>query len=1651
MFSFGIPFIATFALNIPASGWSGSTATVYLGLVSRTYRSTSVFPAPTTANSSTSGFYAWRISSGGVISIQEGTNNATASWTNLNNSTGTYTQPSTLSQANYGSTATFSIIYSGNTGTPGQFQYAINGTVFCTSVVTNPSTNITPLGLGLYINGAQNVFPIRQPIVRVTFSQGLGATGPTGNTGNTGATGLTGPTGALAPGNWTVDTTNTQNLYLLRGNTMIATSLPSTTSATLFKLFSNEVFIPSIAYSVFFRFSGITFPNSAFNIYFGLVSNSVRTFSTAIDQPGWTANGPTSGTYLFKITFNNNVNTPATVINEGGAGAINLTTAQSVTTNSTIGISYQPTSSGGGRFTYLINGIVVYTSTQSLQANIPPLGAALFIPTGFYHSGGVPINSPIGSITVINGSTAGPTGDTGNTGPTGLTGAMGPGNWSVDTSKTINAMIQPGMSNMMTVTANTASRFFSNETYPLNVPFSAFLRLNFGTSFPTSGNMAFGLTSNPNEVSTINVADSSMPNIFTGLNVFYMTFPSSGNILSFNIRESTNVTTTSTNTGVTFTHNSAPSATPLNITWVSPYGGQGSPTVNITPTSILGVVYLPNSSTSGTVNYIIDGIVVARSIVPFGTWLPAGTGPSTTFAMGYWNNSTVIPARTNLGLATFSQNVGATGPTGQTGLTGNVGPTGMAGLGTYTWDTANIANAKTSGVNVQSINQTPLTAASNPPASLSSNTFLPPTAVVNFADSAKFPFAFTNEGYTDPFSIAFVLENTGVPDVTRGTTAAAFNLYFGLTQNKRSSLTSTDSLSASSYQALTGEMSPPTPFATRPSGAWSNDLVPAFDYMFSVGRARNGWNLTSMIENGGANGSSAPNYKETLFSNNTDTPFITSMFVGATKFTYLNIAFDGTSIIYTVNNRKWRQIYNVGPLQNPLYGAIMLGILPSSVRVSIASFTRVGSSVPGPRGPMGSSVLSIKPINNTPSSPAIEYNSTSNLALSGNVVAFNNVTNTGSNVDVGGEWAFITAPIVSGTTVNFVINLPEGYNSTTAVKRIEVGLRRIRNTIGGTPGADITLESPSKNAPSVDSFIDYSIYIVNDRFMIRATPLVSVNTVNPASTINNTTTSANYGRLSVLTSTGSYTNATGGTDVTLLGDTNQAQWYIGPGTEPLTLNISIVFSGSSISYYINGNVVTTRLGNSVPCILSSAPYYAAVRVLSTPPVSGISNDTISMNLLPAAGATGAFTSTNLTLVSKAPSTVLNLGNANSISVVKSGPVTFSDNPFVFSANPLTGPFVLNFMFNTDRGASQAAADGSAVSGAEHAVEFAVGFVTTVEARESFNAQGSNTFTYGMMVNGTAVGYKLNTGGPVTVGANPATASPNPAAVAGMSTSATQTIPRGGNHSLQIRFDGTNMSYYVDGVIVAGTGFTFAPTNRGPYYLVMSFANSNQFSSIPLGQTVPPTNFTLQVTMSELFGSTNLLGTTLTHLQTFTTAYTMVAAASALALTPYVSFTKDNTNSSTATAEVVYTTADGLFTYSATDGTSKAMINLTINVAAAATFNMRYLVFASGVTTPKITGPTIPASGTGAAWGLTMKVSFILSNGDRFILQAWGSATPFLAGSTVIVEKLPVAQGGGGKAGEEQRWINVKPIPKRHPSRKSSLRISRMSTKKGGRK
>ena len=285
----------------------------------------------------------------------------------------------------------------------------------------------------------------------------------------------------------------------------------------------------------------------------------------------------------------------------------------------------------------------------------------------------------------------------------------------------------------------------------------------------------------------------------------------------------------------------------------------------------------------------------------------------------------------------------------------------------------------------------------------------------------------------------------------------------------------------------------------------------------------------------------------------------------------------------------------------------------------------------------------------------------------------------------------------------------------------------------------------------------------------------------------------------------------------------------------------------------------------------------------------------------------------------------------------------------------------------------------------------------------------------------------------------------------MTNTATQTVPLGGNRSVQLRYDGTNISLYFDGQLITptpGQNHTFVPATKGPYYLVMSFANGDQNPGIPAGQTTPPTNFTLQVTSSELFGGTNLLGTTLTHLQTFTTNATFSNTAPGASPTPALALTKDAINSSATPAEVVYN--NGSFTYTPSDGSSRAMINLTINVSAGATFNMRYLIFAAGQTVPKATvgtGPTIPASGTGTAWGLTMKTSFILNAGDYFILQAWGPASAnFTTLSNVIVEKLPVAQGGGA-----QRWVNIQPIPKRHPTRKSSLRVSRVSTKKGGRR
>ena len=960
------------------------------------------------------------------------------------------------------------------------------------------------------------------------------------------------------------------------------------------------------------------------------------------------------------------------------------------------------------------------------------------------------------------------------------------------------------------------------------------------------------------------------------------------------------------------------------------------------------------------------------------------------------------------------------------------------------------------GILVQSANTTALT---SPAAPVTSTTNAISTPISGYS---TLPFAFTNEGYSDPFSITFRIDSTGAP-------VGALNMYLGLSQKTTTmySANSTNALPANSLYGLSAQMATPS-LLTSPTGVWLNDFVPSFDYMFSIGRAQNGWNVTSMIENGGTYAATPTNYKETIFTTDTGIPFISPLYIGGSStLTYLNITYTGSAIVYSVNNVKWRSV--PAQITAPLYGAIMLGILPSSVKVYLTSFVRVGQQSTGPVGITGPSIISIRPI----SSPT--YNSSANLSVNGNTVVYRAGTNVpASDQDSGGEWAFITTPITSASTVNFTINFPAGFTSST-YKHIEVGLRRIRNTtggVGGSPGSDITQEVPTMGTPDyTDTNIDYSIYIVNSNFMLRAAPLATTtSTVLPPSTIFNNTASPYYGRLSVLPmgSTGSatYTIANApemSTGVNLIGtvtSVNNTAWYSSTTAPANTsVNVSIVFSGNTISYFINGVQIMTRMGASVPFLSSSAPYYPAVRMLFTEP-----GDAVTMSLAPAQGPTGTFTATNLSLVSKAPINVLSLNNANTVSVIKPGTVNLNgvDLPYVFSNNPLTGPFVLNFMFNTDTGAStDGAADGQAASGASSAIEFAVGLVSSIAARNAFDAN-TNPMLYGMMVNTSTVGtpasvyWKGNGAGPFLT-TNPVinAVTPSPVNNAQMLSTATQTIPFGGNQSLQIKYDGTNLSFYVNGVLIspatttAGQNYTFTPATRGPYYLVMSFANGDQYSTIPLGQRGPPTNFNLQVTLSEIFGGTNILGTTLTHLQTFTPiAGGAQSSAPSAVNTPILLYTKDAANSSAATPEIVY--AAGVFTYNANDSASRTMVNLTPSLTSTvgnSGFFLRYVVF-TGLpsATAKITGPWIQATGVTNAWSLNSKFSFILNNGDSFILQGYGnslSATTVFGGS-LIVEKLPVAQGG-------RRRVPVSPIRKLPKYNSLKLRKSGKSkvyTKKG---
>jgi hypothetical protein len=340
--------------------------------------------------------------------------------------------------------------------------------------------------------------------------------------------------------------------------------------------------------------------------------------------------------------------------------------------------------------------------------------------------------------------------------------------------------------------------------------------------------------------------------------------------------------------------------------------------------------------------------------------------------------------------------------------------------------------------------------------------------------------------------------------------------------------------------------------------------------------------------------------------------------------------------------------------------------------------------------------------------------------------------------------------------------------------------------------------------------------------------------------------------------------------------------------------------------------------------------------------------------------------------------------------------------------------------------------------------------------------------YGLMVNTPTAGspaavyYKTDSTTFLTSLASIATPTTSPVNTAKLTNTASQTVPFGGNHSLQIRFDGTNMFFYVDGSAIlptttlAGQTYTFAPTNKGPYYLVMSFANSNQFSSVPSGLLAPPTNFDLQVTMNDLFTGPSIVGTAIQiqqyiikNPQTFPTAVAGITGVN----TPSMRWTIDTPNSSSA-SEISYVdtatpAAAGIFTYTAIDGSSKAMVNLIVNIFNTGSgFFMRYVVFPGQPALtpgPRTVGPWIQSQTT----SLTMKVSFLMTHLDSFIVQMYGTAGT-LSG-TLVIEKLPVASGGGQEGGGSglYRNIQVYPIPKR--GKHNSLRVRKASTKAGTKK
>jgi hypothetical protein len=198
------------------------------------------------------------------------------------------------------------------------------------------------------------------------------------------------------------------------------------------------------------------------------------------------------------------------------------------------------------------------------------------------------------------------------------------------------------------------------------------------------------------------------------------------------------------------------------------------------------------------------------------------------------------------------------------------------------------------------------------------------------------------------------------------------------------------------------------------------------------------------------------------------------------------------------------------------------------------------------------------------------------------------------------------------------------------------------------------------------------------------------------------------------------------------------------------------------------------------------------------------------------------------------------------------------------------------------------------------------------------------------------------------------------------------------------------------------------------------------------------------------GATGPIGTTLTHLQMFNVSTTQNGSWTTVpgevnTVNTFFLLTKDNANSSAAAAEITH--SSGVFTYNAADGTSKAMVNLTVNITSTASaFSYRCVVFnGQPSTTAKVVFPSATgwaqSMGTANPWTSNAKFSFIMNTGDSFLLQGYGGATQTTTswGGSIIVEKLPVAQGGG-------RRVRISPI-RRISKRKSS----RNYTKKGAKK